>query len=196
MNSFLPKDLSPPICQPLILEGWWCFLDRIQYDGIITNKQTAAPCAVLDDPYQSAVVGAVIHIGCVEERIDGPDFNAVPVLKGTPLQDRLLVGAYASSPGRSQCLLIHVLCLSPEHVLPAVTFSAGSTGREFRGRGSLKLQGLNPGGGVPQLYGCGTPLSLGWLDDGSAELLRCQCRVGCAVDAAADDGYISAGLLD
>ena len=105
------------MCQPLILGGW-CVLDRIQHDGIITNKQTTAACAVLDDPYQFAVVGSVIHIGCVAERIDGPDFNAVPVLKGTPLPDRLLVGESATSPGRSQCLLIHVLVFPPNRYCP------------------------------------------------------------------------------
>lgn len=105
------------MCQPLIVDVW-CVLDRIQHDGIITNKQTTAACAVLDDPYQSAIIGAVIYISCVAERIDGPDFNASPVLKGSPPPDRLLVGESATSPGRSQCLLTHVLVLPTNRYCP------------------------------------------------------------------------------
>jgi len=90
------------MCQPLIVDVWYV-LDRIQHDGIITNKQTTAACAFLDDPYQSATIGAVIYLSCVSEQIDGPDFKASPVLKGSP-PDMLLVGGSATSPGRPQCL--------------------------------------------------------------------------------------------
>ncbi len=95
---------------PLIV-GVCCVLDRIQRDGITTNKQMTAACAVLDDPYQLTVVSALINISCVAERIDGPDFNVFPMLKGSPRPDRLLVRESATSPDRSQCLLTHVLVL-------------------------------------------------------------------------------------
>jgi hypothetical protein len=86
-----------------------CVFERIQLDGITPNKQTAAAGAILDDPYHLAVVGAVVNMSCVEERIDGPDFHAVAGLKGGPILHRLLAGALVVYPEQSRCLLIHFL---------------------------------------------------------------------------------------
>ncbi|MBO1269862.1 hypothetical protein [Arthrobacter cavernae] len=75
------QELGSPQCLNPSSLGVCCVLDRIQNDGITTNKQATGAGAILDDPYQFAVVGAVIDIACVKERIEGPDFNAFPVLK-------------------------------------------------------------------------------------------------------------------
>ena len=74
--------------------------DQMQTDGIIiTNKQTPAPGALLNDPYEPAIISPVIHEGRVTERTAGPDVNAVPMPKGGPHPHRILVGQSAAFAG-------------------------------------------------------------------------------------------------
>jgi hypothetical protein len=86
MNSFLWGDLSPPRSQ--ITVG---VVDEIQGYGIAVDEESPAACAFLGEPYQSAIIGEVINIGCISERTCGSDLNGFAGLKGSPVVDSLLV---------------------------------------------------------------------------------------------------------